>query len=144
MARYIGPKAKLARREGTDLFLKSARRTLDSKCKIETKPGQHGAKSGARTSDYGLQLRKKQKLKRMLSLAIGFMGFIAGIVACLFAEVISAVPRYRMDLMLQPHWEIWLILPVFMTVLCALIGRYRLSYLCDIPPLQSLREMNQS
>lgn len=65
MARYIGPKAKLARREGTDLFLKSARRTLDSKCKIETKPGQHGAKSGARTSDYGLQLREKQKLKRM-------------------------------------------------------------------------------
>ena len=65
MARYIGPKAKLARREGTDLFLKSARRTLDSKCKIETKPGQHGAKSGARTSDYGIQLREKQKLKRM-------------------------------------------------------------------------------
>ena len=50
MARYTGPKAKLARREGTDLFLKSARRTLDSKCKLETKPGQHGAKSGARTS----------------------------------------------------------------------------------------------
>ena len=65
MARYTGPKAKLARREGTDLFLKSARRTLDSKCKLETKPGQHGAKSGARTSDYGLQLREKQKLKRM-------------------------------------------------------------------------------
>ena len=65
MARYIGPKAKLARREGTDLFLKSARRTSDSKCKIETKPGQHGAKPGARTSDYGLQLREKQKLKRM-------------------------------------------------------------------------------
>ena len=86
----------------------------------------------------------KQKLKRMLSLEIGFMGFMAGIVACLFAEVISAVASYRMDLMLQPHWEIWLILPVFMTVLCALIGRYRLSYLCDIPPLQSLREMNQS
>ena len=86
----------------------------------------------------------KQKLKRMLSLEIGFMGFIAGIVACLFAEVISAVASYRMDLMLQPHWEIWLILPVFMTVLCAVIGRYRLSYLCDIPPLQSLREMNQS
>ena len=65
MARYTGPKAKLARREGTDLFLKSARRTLDSKCKLETKPGQHGAKSGARTSDYGVQLREKQKLKRM-------------------------------------------------------------------------------
>jgi len=65
MARYIGPKCKLSRREGTDLFLKSARRSLDSKCKIESKPGQHGRTSGARTSDFGLQLREKQKLKRM-------------------------------------------------------------------------------
>ena len=64
MARYIGPKCKLARREGTDLFLKSARRSLDSKCKLETKPGQHGVKSGMRTSDYGKQLREKQKLRR--------------------------------------------------------------------------------
>lgn len=45
MARYIGPKCKLARREGTDLFLKSARRSLDSKCKIDSAPGQHGAKT---------------------------------------------------------------------------------------------------
>lgn len=65
MARYIGPKCKLSRREGTDLFLKSARRSLDSKCKLESKPGQHGRTSGARTSDYGVQLREKQKLKRM-------------------------------------------------------------------------------
>jgi ribosomal protein S4, bacterial/organelle type len=65
VARYIGPKCKLSRREGTDLFLKSARRSLDSKCKFESKPGQHGRTSGARTSDYGLQLREKQKLKRM-------------------------------------------------------------------------------
>lgn len=65
MARYIGPKCKLSRREGTDLFLKSARRSLDSKCKLESKPGQHGRISGARTSDFGLQLREKQKLKRM-------------------------------------------------------------------------------
>ena len=65
MARYIGPKAKLSRREGTDLFLKSARRSLDSKCKLDVKPGQHGMKSGARTSDYGNQLREKQKVKRM-------------------------------------------------------------------------------
>ncbi len=65
MARYIGPKAKLSRREGTDLFLKSARRSLDSKCKLDTKPGQHGLKSGARMSDYGNQLREKQKVKRM-------------------------------------------------------------------------------
>ena len=65
MARYIGPKCKLARREGTDLFLKSARRSLDSKCKLDTKPGQHGEKSGMRLSDYGNQLREKQKLRRM-------------------------------------------------------------------------------
>lgn len=65
MARYIGPKCKLMRREGTDLSLKSARRALDTKCKIENVPGQHGA--GARKprlSDYGLQLREKQKLRR--------------------------------------------------------------------------------
>ncbi len=65
MARYTGPKAKLSRREGTDLFLKSARRGLDTKCKLDSKPGQHGRISGARTSDFGLQLREKQKVKRM-------------------------------------------------------------------------------
>ena len=65
MARYIGPKAKLSRREGTDLFLKSARRSLADKCKLDTKPGQHGRTSGARTSDYGNQLREKQKVKRI-------------------------------------------------------------------------------
>lgn len=65
MARYVGPKAKLSRREGTDLFLKSARRSLDSKCKLDSKPGQHGRTSGARTSDYGNQLREKQKVKRI-------------------------------------------------------------------------------
>src|SRR4030081_990888 len=64
MARYIGPKCKLARREGTDLFLKSARRSLDSKCKLDSKPGQHGVRSGMRQSDYGKQLREKQKLRR--------------------------------------------------------------------------------
>ena len=65
MARYTGPKAKLSRREGTDLFLKSARRSLADKCKLDSKPGQHGRTSGSRTSDYGLQLREKQKVKRM-------------------------------------------------------------------------------
>ena len=65
MARYTGPKAKLSRREGTDLYLKSARRSLDGKCKLDSKPGQHGRTSGARTSDFGLQLREKQKVKRM-------------------------------------------------------------------------------
>jgi len=68
VARYTGPKCKLARREGTDLFLKSARRSLDSKCKLDTKPGQHGVRSGARTSDYGVQLREKQKLRRIYGL----------------------------------------------------------------------------
>lgn len=65
MARYLGPKAKLSRREGTDLFLKSARRSISDKAKFDTKPGQHGRTSGARTSDYGIQLREKQKVKRM-------------------------------------------------------------------------------
>jgi small subunit ribosomal protein S4 len=65
VARYIGPKAKLSRREGTDLFLKSARRSLESKCKLDSKPGQHGRTSGARTSDFGNQLREKQKVKRI-------------------------------------------------------------------------------
>jgi small subunit ribosomal protein S4 len=65
LARYLGPKLKLSRREGTDLFLKSTRRSVDSKCKLDSKPGQHGRTSGARTSDYGTQLREKQKVKRM-------------------------------------------------------------------------------
>lgn len=64
MARYIGPKCKLARREGTDLFLKSGVRALDSKCKLETPPGQHGTRR-TRVSEYGLQLREKQKVRRI-------------------------------------------------------------------------------
>lgn len=64
MARYIGPKCKLSRREGTDLFLKSGIRPLDSKCRAESVPGQHGQRR-TRLSDYGLQLREKQKLRRM-------------------------------------------------------------------------------
>ena len=63
MARYIGPTCKLSRREGTDLFLKSGIRSLDSKCKVETPPGQHGARR-VRLSDYGVQLREKQKVRR--------------------------------------------------------------------------------
>ena len=65
MARYLGPKAKLSRREGTDLFLKSARRAISDKAKFDSKPGQHGRTSGQRTSDFGLQLREKQKVKRI-------------------------------------------------------------------------------
>ncbi|MDO8954995.1 MAG: 30S ribosomal protein S4 [Gammaproteobacteria bacterium] len=64
MARYIGPKCKLARREGTDLGLKSGVRTLESKCNINTPPGQHGARR-TRLSEYGVQLREKQKVKRI-------------------------------------------------------------------------------
>jgi small subunit ribosomal protein S4 len=69
MARYIGPTCKLARREGADLSLKSPARALDSKCKLEQKPGQHGAvaKKG-RLSDYAVQLREKQKVKRIYGL----------------------------------------------------------------------------
>ena len=65
MARLLGPKGKLSRREGTDLFLKSARRSISDKVKFDSKPGQHGRTSGSRTSDFGLQLREKQKVKRM-------------------------------------------------------------------------------
>jgi small subunit ribosomal protein S4 len=65
VARLLGPKAKLSRREGTDLFLKSARRAIADKAKFDSKPGQHGRTSGQRTSDFGLQLREKQKVKRM-------------------------------------------------------------------------------
>ncbi|KAA0944534.1 MULTISPECIES: 30S ribosomal protein S4 [Pseudomonas] len=64
MARYIGPKCKLARREGTDLFLKSGVRAIESKCNIEAAPGIHGQRRG-RQSDYGTQLREKQKVRRI-------------------------------------------------------------------------------
>ena len=66
MARYIGPKCKLSRREGTDLFLKSGIRPLESKCKAEQPPGQAGGgRRPSRLSDYGVQLREKQKVRRM-------------------------------------------------------------------------------
>ena len=67
MARYIGPTCKLSRREGTDLFLKSGVRPLESKCKPESTPGQQGMRRG-RLSDYGVQLREKQKVRRMYGL----------------------------------------------------------------------------
>ena len=68
MARYIGPTCKLARREGTDLLLKSPARSLDSKCKLDQKPGQHGTGRRSKISDYALQLREKQKVKRIYGL----------------------------------------------------------------------------
>ena len=64
MARYLGPKLKLSRREGTDLFLKSGVRPIESKCKIDNAPGQHGIRRG-RLSDYAVQLREKQKVRRL-------------------------------------------------------------------------------
>ena len=64
MARYLGPKLKLSRREGTDLFLKSGVRAIESKCNIEQVPGVHGARR-TRLSEYGIQLREKQKVRRM-------------------------------------------------------------------------------
>jgi len=68
MARYIGPTCKLARREGADLSLKSPARAVDSKCKLEQKPGQHGAARKGKLSDYAVQLREKQKVKRIYGL----------------------------------------------------------------------------
>lgn len=64
MARYLGPKLKLSRREGTDLFLKSGVRPFESKCRAESAPGQHGQRR-ARNSDYAVQLREKQKVRRL-------------------------------------------------------------------------------
>src|SRR6202047_5309540 len=65
MARYVGPKCKLARREGTDLFLKSGVKPLENKCKFSVPPGGIKGERRTRLSDYGLQLREKQKLRRM-------------------------------------------------------------------------------
>ncbi len=65
MARYLGPRCKLARREGTDLFLKSRGKSLEGKCKLEQPPGQHGQRRRARLSNYALQLREKQKIRRI-------------------------------------------------------------------------------
>ena len=64
MARYLGPKLKLSRREGTDLFLKSGVRPIESKCKIDNAPGKHGIRRG-RLSAYALQLREQQKVRRL-------------------------------------------------------------------------------
>ncbi|ESS72203.1 30S ribosomal protein S4 [Methyloglobulus morosus KoM1] len=64
MARYLGPTCKLSRREGTDLFLKSRGKSLEGKCKLDQRPGQHGTKRN-RSSDYALQLRAKQRLRRI-------------------------------------------------------------------------------
>jgi small subunit ribosomal protein S4 len=78
MARYLGPKCKLSRREGTDLFLKSGVKSLESKCKLEVPPGGVKGERKSRLSDYGLQLREKQKLRRMYGvLERQFRGYYA-------------------------------------------------------------------
>ncbi|CAL4043661.1 30S ribosomal protein S4 [Buchnera aphidicola (Tetraneura ulmi)] len=64
MARYLGPKLRLSRREGTDLFLKSGFRSIESKCNIDHLPGQHGIRK-PRLSEYAIQLREKQKVRRL-------------------------------------------------------------------------------
>ena len=65
MARYTGPRCKLMRREKTDLSLLSNRKSADAKCKLASAPGQHGAKPSRKVSDYGIQLREKQKIRRI-------------------------------------------------------------------------------
>ncbi len=78
MARYIGPKCKLSRREGTDLMLKSGIKPLEAKCKAEVAPGQHGAARKGRSSDFGVQLREKQKVRRLYGvLEKQFRGYYA-------------------------------------------------------------------
>ena len=71
MARYTGPRCRLSRREGMDLMLTSRTRPLDSKCKLDAPPGQHGARRQRRMSDYALQLREKQKLRRIYGVLEG-------------------------------------------------------------------------
>ncbi len=82
MARYIGPKCKLSRREGTDLFLKSGAKPLESKCKLQVPPGGIKGERRQRLSDYGTQLREKQKLRRMY-----------GVLERQFAQLLPAKPR---------------------------------------------------
>ena len=83
----------------------------------------------------------KAQLKRMLSIEVGLIGLLAGVSACVFAEVISAIVSYKMGITWQLHWTLWLILPVAMALLGAVIGRYRLGYLCEISPLTALRDL---
>ena len=104
MARYLGPKLKLSRREGTDLFLKSGVRPIDSKCKIDNAPGQHGIRRG-RLSDYAIQLREKQKVRR-----------IYGVLEKQFRRVVFQVSELLLQLdrlMIKVH-VLWPSLPPFL------------------------------
>ena len=103
MARYIGPKCKLMRREGSDLLLKSKSRALDSKCKIDTQPGQHADKK-ARLSDYGLQLREKQKLKRRAiedDSTLGWIHYIEYKINEIINGAFLETPRFSVSFLIQ-------------------------------------------
>ena len=83
----------------------------------------------------------KAQLKRMLSIEIGLIGLLAGVSACVLAELMSLVVSYKMGIVWQWHPQIWLTLPWLMALLCGLIGRYRLSHLADVAPLNALRDL---
>ncbi|MBF7682051.1 FtsX-like permease family protein [Acinetobacter sp. B5B] len=84
----------------------------------------------------------KANIRRMMTIEFACIGFTSGLTACLFAELIGFIASRQIGLSPQLHLELWLILPVIMTVLCAVIGRYRLNYLSNIAPLQSLRQID--
>lgn len=103
MARYLGPKLKLSRREGIDLNLKSARRSFESKVKdAGSKPGQHGKISGARTSDYGSQMRETQKAKRLYGVLER-----RSVVTSRKLNVSPATPVKIFSPFLNPVWTMW-------------------------------------
>lgn len=83
----------------------------------------------------------KARLKRMLSIEIGLMGLLAGISACILAEILSVIVSYKMGMPWHWHLQIWLVLPPSMALICAVIGRYRLGHLCNVAPLKALREL---
>lgn len=84
----------------------------------------------------------KANIRRMMTIEFAFIGLASGIMACLFAELIDFIASHQIGLSPQLHLELWLILPVVMMLFCAVIGRYRLNYLSEIAPLQSLRHLD--
>jgi len=84
----------------------------------------------------------RAQLKRMLTLEFALLGAISGVIACICAEIIAALLAQQMNMAMQWHVLIWLLLPLGMACISGLIGRYRLGYLCDLAPLKSLREFD--
>jgi putative ABC transport system permease protein len=84
----------------------------------------------------------KLQIKNILSIEIGLIGLFASLVACVLAEVMGVILARQLGLDWRWHIEIWLILPLCMTVLCAVVGRYRLGYLADVPPQHSLKQLS--